>query len=360
MEFRVWSDFAKLRQNDFDNAVSKLHHVVTTRLLLLFTVLTALYVCPEDDPVMGGIFGGSLAKPIVCMAHGQEAHPAILNYCWVTSAYTLESELNKKPGPVGDEEPIFQAFYQWVPFMLLLQAMLFYAPHYFWQNALRNHRLDKVIEASMGRTEVAKSVAKFISTSLGRHRSVFLAIIVKEILSLAVVGANIYFTDVFLGGQFTTYGIEVLKLIDSDGTNRTDPMIKRFPRVTKCTWHSYGPSGTIKKEDYMCLLSINMMSEKIYIFLWFWFLLLALVSVAHLCKRLIEILFARFRTSQLVSTIGNGSSKNYVTFICKRGNIGDWFLLREIMRNVHSVRYDFILSQIVANIKREERLIERM
>lgn len=42
-----------------------------------------------------------------------------------------------------------------------------------------------------------------------------------------------------------------------------------FPRVTKCTFHKYGASGSIQKHDALCVLALNILNEKIYIFLWY-------------------------------------------------------------------------------------------
>lgn len=55
-------------------------------------------------------------------------------------------------------------------------------------------------------------------------------------------------------------------------------MIEVFPRVTKCTFHKFGASGTIQKLDALCVLALNILNEKIYIFLWFWFIILAIMS----------------------------------------------------------------------------------
>ena len=63
-----------------------------------------------------------------------------------------------------------------------------------------------------------------------------------------------------------------------DPDQRYDPMDAVFPKVTKCTFHMYGPSGTIQRHDALCILALNIISEKIFVFLWFWFVLLAMIS----------------------------------------------------------------------------------
>jgi len=96
------------------------------------------------------------------------------------------------------------------------------------------------------------------------------------IVSLQI--GNIFFVDTFLGGAFLTYGTDVLKFSSMNQEERTDPMIEVFPRVTKCTFHKFGASGTIQKLDALCVLALNILNEKIYIFLWFWLIVLAIFS----------------------------------------------------------------------------------
>jgi len=84
--------------------------------------------------------------------------------------------------------------------------------------------------------------------------------------------------DTFLGGAFLTYGTDVLKFSSMNQEERSDPMIEVFPRVTKCTFHKFGASGTIQKLDALCVLALNILNEKIYIFLWFWLIVLAIFS----------------------------------------------------------------------------------
>lgn len=52
--------------------------------------------------------------------------------------------------------------------------------------------------------------------------------------------------------------------------------------MTKCHFHKYGPSGTIERHDAMCVLALNIINEKIYVFLWFWFIVVAVLTCLYL------------------------------------------------------------------------------
>lgn len=43
------------------------------------------------------------------------------------------------------------------------------------------------------------------------------------------------------------YGTDVISYSNMNQENRSDPMIEIFPRITKCTFHKYGASGSIQK-----------------------------------------------------------------------------------------------------------------
>ena len=66
----------------------------------------------------------------------------------------------------------------------------------------------------------------------------------------------------------------------SPGTNLTSTA-----QITKCTFHKFGASGSVQKFDGICVLPLNIINEKIYVFLWFWFVLLA-VSLFYLAEDL--------------------------------------------------------------------------
>jgi hypothetical protein len=94
-----------------------------------------------------------------------------------------------------------------------------------------------------------------------------------EFLNFFVVLFNIYFTDIFLSGDFGSIGFDVLRrILNDDGTPRTDALTFTFPKVTKCEFRMFGPSKSIVKYDYICILPVNAVNEKIYIIIWYKFL----------------------------------------------------------------------------------------
>ena len=104
-------------------------------------------------------------------------------------------------------------------------------------------------------------------------------------LNFVHVIAQIYIIDAFVGGEFTTYGLDVLNYTEMEHEDRPDPMHVVFPKMAKCTFHKYGPSGTIEKKDGLCVLPVNIINEKIFIFLWFWLVVVSAVTGMFLIYR---------------------------------------------------------------------------
>lgn len=90
--------------------------------------------------------------------------------------------------------------------------------------------------------------------------------------------------------------------------NRSDPMVEIFPRITKCTFHKYGASGSIQKHDALCVLALNILNEKIYIFLWFWLLLLAVLSACAIIYSALVVMLPTTREAIIKRRFRNGTT----------------------------------------------------
>ena len=90
-----------------------------------------------------------------------------------------------------------------------------------------------------------------------------------EILNLINVLCQIIFTDYFLEGQFLLYGFQRKKV---------------FPNMSKWTFFKYGYSGSVEKLDSLCLLAMNLLNEKVHIFLSYWLIFFKKFFIIHMCN----------------------------------------------------------------------------
>ena len=74
-------------------------------------------------------------------------------------------------------------------------------------------------------------------------------------------------------------------------------------KVTKCTFHYYGPSGTIQNPTGICVLPQNNINEKIYTFIWFWLMTLAAITGAYLIYRIAVIFVPQLRTTLITAKV---------------------------------------------------------
>ena len=61
--------------------------------------------------------------------------------------------------------------------------------------------------------------------SIGQHNSAFIMYIIAEVLNLLNVILQMFIMDRFLGGEFTSYGWEVLNFSGWNSTVRYNPMV---------------------------------------------------------------------------------------------------------------------------------------
>ena len=54
-----------------------------------------------------------------------------------------------------------------------------------------------------------------------------------------------FYNLLFKRSSFQDFIFKVLSFVLLDDEERDDPMIKVFPKVTKCTFHNFGVSGSI-------------------------------------------------------------------------------------------------------------------
>ena len=114
-------------------------------------------------------------------------------------------------------------FFQWVTFVMLVQAGTFMLPYKIWTGLegglIAEFGLDAksgiLLKENYGEGLVMESLVdkyvKFFKSVLHRNNYYFFKYVTCEVLNLVVLFFNFYLTDVFLNGNFWYYGLEFLK-----------------------------------------------------------------------------------------------------------------------------------------------------
>lgn len=339
-----------------DNVVFKLHYKLTASMLLSFAVLLSLKQ-----------FAGT---PILCMIDGSVSENLINDYCWVNPTFTLPRKVHGKIGErqiapgvadssYGEEGQQFQTYYQWVFFVLFFQAAAFCLPRYIWKACEGDFMkaLSTGINFPTVETELKEKRLLQIQGCFLRHRhGVYVTrFLICEALNLGNVLSQIWFLDYFVDGEFIKHGwVEVFKFTEmTDASSRDDAISVVFPKMAKCPFLQYGPSGGITKLEALCVLPLNVMNEKILVFSWLWFSLLAVLTAVCLVYR-IATLVSKYLRYCVLSSRSRTSDRTAIRKLSRRLDFGDWFVLYQLGKNVYPEWFDELVISLAERIDRDE------
>merc|ERR1719219_601084 len=127
--------------------------------------------------------------------------------------------------------------------------------------------------------------------------------------------------------------------LDNQNQTETNPYCKVFPLVASCTLSKGGTAGGTTDVTEICILSQNIINQKIYLVLWFWMTFL-MVIVAPICiiYRIVTIFFDPIRSFLLMAQTGNitkEKTRDSIREIVSKCHLGDWFVLYQLSRNVN-------------------------
>ncbi|KAA3681282.1 innexin [Paragonimus westermani] len=424
-----------------EDFADKFNFLVTVTILLLCTTVVTVKQY--------------MMKPISCyMATdigGKNLLDYVENYCWVQGTVPIAYAGRVPETDAGWEELEKQKllYYQWVPFVLGLQCILFYIPRVIWQMICYNrtgtdiqHLVlsanQAVHETDRKRTELVQHVARTleqllfqrdiwkhqlrraisrdryiqlqtvrtgqVSTvtseptlqphkslesnlkdqplrrsdtidpiqhrsltslccsylrhilclfSMNHHRGTFLSLsyLFMKLLYLGNAIGQLFMMQHFLGFNHTQtmFGVAILTSI-LNGLDWKSTLV--FPRVAYCyvpIKHLGTKTNTVTAQ---CVLPVNMLNEKIYIFLWWWVLFVATVTAFSLFR---WSLFSLSRTRGIdvvrkyltLADVYRSADKSLVeefskTFLRRDGV----FLLRMLSNNAGEIVTSEILAQL--------------
>lgn len=170
-----------------------------------------------------------------------------------------------------------------------------------------------------------------------------------ECICLINILVQLYVMNKFFDGEFLSYGLRVMNFSETAQEERVDPMVYVFPRVTKCIFHKYGASGSIQKHDSLCILPLNIVNEKTYIFIWFWFMILAGLLTCLVAYRILIIALPKIRPRILHAKHGTIPIE-VCEALNRKVDLGDWWVLLMLGSNMDSLYYREIILALVKNI----------
>lgn len=329
-----------------DNNVFRLHYKATVIILVAFSLLVTSRQYIGD--------------PIDCIVDEIPLH-VMDTYCWIYSTFTIPDRIGIVGKDVvqqgvgahveGADQVKYHKYYQWVCFTLFFQAILFYVPRYLWKTWEGGRIKMLVLDLNCPvigedcKKDRRKLLVDYFHRNLHSQNFYAFKFFLCEFLNFVNVVGQIYFMDFFLGGEFTTYGSEVVRFTEMEPEQRDDPMSRVFPKVTKCTFHKYGASGTVQKFDGLCVLPLNIVNEKIYVFLWFWFILLSALSGLSLLYRAAVVFSPKLRLI-LLRARSRLSSQDQISSIANACQIGDWFMLYQLGKNIDPLIYRQLVTDL--------------
>ncbi|XP_050715233.1 innexin inx1-like [Eriocheir sinensis] len=341
-----------------ESSVFRLHYQFTVVILIGASVLLTA----------AEFFG----NPIDCITNLPQN--VINTYCWIHSTFTIQDYFLREkgitvvepgvgaPDPNIQEEELledkwrFHNYYQWVVFFLFFQAALCYMPKFIWNNFEGGlmHTIAEGLNPGLHKEEEVSSRKKVIIDYIVKHIRMHNGYVFRywfcELLCFVNIVGQLFLIDRFLGGEFLTYGPRVVQYSDMEQTQRYDPMIYIFPRMTKCTFHKFGPSGTLERHDAFCLLPLNILNEKVFITIWFWYVILATLLGGLLLYRISLFTLPGLRP-RAMHKHNKAVPIETVEAIANKTSIGDWWILYVLSTNIDPIIYRDIMMKLSKEIE---------
>lgn len=294
-----------------DDSSDRLSYRITVSILIISSILIGTKQLVGD--------------PITCWipAHFTGNHEHYTNsYCWVRNTYYLPWD-NHIPKEHENDQRYMITYYQWIPLILMVQALFFYMPRLLWvglnkrvgmdvnlvmsnavslQNSQKydeystilanmSYHMHRMFKRDTTRHKLTVSIKSCLSRVccdvIGRRKGNYLIVLflAHKLLYIANLLAQMFVLNYVLGFNFNMYGFEVLKSL-AQGREWADTP---FPRVTMCDM-KIRRLGNVHRYAVQCVLPINLYTEKLYLFQWFWFIALLTMSCIEFVQWTFRIL----------------------------------------------------------------------
>jgi ABC-type multidrug transport system fused ATPase/permease subunit len=314
--------FKSIQRTTIDDFADRLFYYYTALMLTFFAILTGAKQ--------------TIGKPIECMMPAEFPNTwsdYVRGFCYVSSTYFVP--VNDTSSIEYKQEKMVHGYYQWVPFILIIQALLIYLPNLAWKTFQKTQRIDfqhvvekaKTLRFEMG-DEHQKSIKDVVAylkqrlqhqgTSHGYSYVGFgmksaLAHIFAKMLTILVILFEISFINTNFGPAPDNFW--GLTMFHQGLTNSRWNESGVFPRVTFCDFKQPTFGGKPPQRTVQCVLMVNMLNEKIFIFVWLWLAVCLIISIIDLIYTVVTLFTPYLRRKAVRNYVQalNHSSANSIT-----------------------------------------------
>ncbi|CAF1364496.1 unnamed protein product [Adineta steineri] len=382
------SYFGIRRDDDF---ADRLNYKYTVGLLIFFSIIIASKQFSNDH--------------IQCWVPAiftRNYEIYVSNYCWIHNTYHIN--ISEPSIQRSREKHYVLRYYQFVPFILLIQALLYLLPRLCWRSFSRHSGID--VKNLMEAAQSLKSVKRFhkhktimnylvslihqyvgdprkkskqedsqinayiqgiihcvIGTTNTFNSYLLLLYLFIKILFILSTFFQLYAIRLLLEQKWTVDDtIKSFRHIFTTGVLRSNPLSKYFPKISMCDFRIIEPnSDDGHKYTVQCVLTINVYNEQIFTVLYVWMNIVLAITIYDFLSWLMFLLFPRLRysffvqhtrTQQGVTSIRTNMHSFVYDYLQQDG----FFILRLIHSNVG----DDITSNILTNLWRNYQSPEKI
>ncbi|ESO06266.1 hypothetical protein HELRODRAFT_106068 [Helobdella robusta] len=304
----------KSRDYNDDDVIDRLSSRYTVVMLICFSLLVSM--------------NQYVRNPITCMIpsslKGNEKFAT--SFCWIRNTYYITWDtILEQAGRNSNKQTV--AYYQWIPFVLVAQAVLFYLPSVIWHSlnsrsgvdadnilaAAHTFSLtDKVETRDRTMKMLVQQIHRFLKSHTVDHKKkrkknccgckgrqcvgtrignyLVIIFIISKIFYLLNIFAQLYFLGRLMSTNFFQFGFHLFsQIIDKIDWTIEEEVV--FPRETYCDINIIGlDAGNRQNFTLQCVLPVNAYNEKIYLFLWCWMMFLAVATSCCLLMWLLRSL----------------------------------------------------------------------
>lgn len=354
MSFVVSSLATAFNENSYiDDFIDRTHR----NLMVVFLVFCCLLVGSKQY----------VGDSISCYIQDRDSRKYAESYCWASSTYQI------LPDPDNSEQYVdvfhrssedsfggsagiksFVSYYQWVPLVLCVQAVLFYLPYLLWRNMSKTsgihlvqllkgaHNLSSVQKNENARgfflDDVEILLSKYLkqkhkrNSVIPRVPSLVLWFGISKCLYLLNVLFQLGSLHAFLKTPIVEHGLNLFKsfIFDMKWISST-----RFPIRTICSY-----KGAVQMNNHVlnhqthCVLPINLYNDKIYGVMALVFLILSVATVVGMLQWAARLFIPGFKSTVFFE---NKRKAQYFSSFQKQLGLDGYFILLLIERNVSTI-----------------------